>query len=57
MLSTPVEDALMQAHAKIVLALWEAVRLGLIYGFAQRLFGVAKPAVNQAKTQFLRVSG
>ena len=41
LLSTPVEEALIQANAATVSVLWEAVRLGLICGFAQGLFGVA----------------
>lgn len=53
-LSTPVEHALAQAHTMTVSFLWDAVKIGLIGGFAQKLILLTKPAVDAAKQQIVQ---
>lgn len=53
--TTPVEQALAQSHASFISFFWLSVKLGLIVGFGQKLFSLAKPAVDAAKGQFMPV--
>ncbi|TXH00045.1 MAG: hypothetical protein E6R08_01010 [Nevskiaceae bacterium] len=48
LVSMPVERALSQAHVIVISLAWELFKVSLLLGTSQKLFGIVKPALQQA---------
>ena len=51
--ATPVDQVLAQAHTEFLFIVFECTKIGLIVGFAQKLFAIVSSAIEQAKQQFV----
>lgn len=55
MVATPVDQLLAQTHKEFLFIVFECTKIGLLVGFAQKLFAVVSPAIEQAKQTFVPV--
>ena len=51
MVATPVDQVLAQTHAMALSSALTCAKIGIIAGFGQKLLGVVKPSIQEAKRQ------